>query len=65
MQKILDEQSVVVGESQIIKGQKTVLLEQVQGENFEKTRHVALKFNFNGIAEIIGVFDEFKISFKD
>ena len=27
VQKILDEQSVVVGESQIIKGQKTILLE--------------------------------------
>ena len=48
VQKILDEQSIVVGESQIIDGQKTILLEQLQVKNLEKTRHVALRFDLNG-----------------
>lgn len=60
IQKYLDTNSSVVGESQITKGVKIVLLQQYYGENEEKSRLVALEFNKHGLAEVVGIFDEYK-----
>lgn len=58
VQRILEENTSVVGESQIFKGKKTVLLLQEYGETLEKERFVALQFNSEGLAELVGIFDE-------
>ena len=50
----------MVGESQISRGVKIVLLQQDYGENEEKSRLVALEFNKHGEAVVAGIFDEFK-----
>jgi len=42
VQRFLEENSQVIGESQIYKGKKTVLLEQEYGDNLEYVRMVAL-----------------------
>ena len=42
VQKFLEEHSKVVGESQIYKGRKTVLLEQCYGEGLKTLRYVCL-----------------------
>ena len=50
----------MVGESQITRGNKIVLLQQDYGENNEKSRLVALEFNKHGHADVVGIFDEYK-----
>lgn len=44
VQKLLEENSRVVGESQIYNGRKTVLLEQKYGDSAKQIRYVALLF---------------------
>ena len=56
----MDLNSTVVGESQIFRGNKTVLFEQEWGEENEKMRHIALLFDCNGNGEVVGLFNEFK-----
>ena len=58
----MEEDSKVVGESQIYRGYKTVLFEQEYGDGGDKERHVALQFDSHGDAEIAGIYTEFKDS---
>ena len=64
VQRFLEQDSKVIGESQILRGKKTVLMEQEYGETLDKTRIVALQFNSVGEGIEIGIFDEFKEQIK-
>jgi hypothetical protein len=57
VQRLLDTKSKVIGESQIYKGVKTVLLEQAYGDTVELVRLVALQFDKTGLASVVGMFD--------
>ena len=50
VQKVLEDNCRVVGESQIFESKKTVLLEQEYGETLNKVRYVALQFESTGLA---------------
>lgn len=60
VKRYLEENSTIIGESQISKGKKIVLLEQKYGVEAEKEVVVALQFNSLGKAQVIATFDEFK-----
>lgn len=60
VQDYLEKNSKVVGESQIYRGKKTVLLEQEYGDNGEKSKFVSLSFDSEGLANVVGIYDEFK-----
>ena len=60
IQVYLDQNSKIVGESQIYKGKKTVLLEQKDGEESEKkTRYIALQFDSFGIGKLVGIYNDY------
>ena len=42
---LLEHSEKVIGESQVFRGKKTVLLEDEFGENNEQVRHIALQFS--------------------
>lgn len=65
VQKLLEENSRVVGESQIYNGRKTVLLEQKYGDSAKQIRYVALLFQQNGIGQLVGIFDKPKVQMKE
>ena len=65
VQKFLEEHSKVVGESQIYKGRKTVLLEQCYGEGLKTLRYLCLQFYSKGMAELVGVFVQPKKRMKE
>ena len=48
----------MIGESQIYNGTKSVLLEQKHGEMKNKTQYIMLQFGTDGLAEIVGSYDE-------
>ena len=58
VQRILEENATVVGESQIFNSQKTVLIKQEYGEDLQFERYVALKFSSDGLATVVGIFDK-------
>lgn len=60
IQRYMEEDSKVVGESQIYRGHKTVLFEQEYGDGGDKERHVALQFDSHGDADIAGIYTQFK-----
>ena len=64
VQVLLEQNSRVVGESQIYKGRKTVLLEQRYGEGLRLLRYVTLQFAADGVAELVGIFDQPKAQLK-
>ena len=57
IQRVLEE-SNVIGESQIYNGRKGVLLEQKYGYPNPKTRILLLSFGTDGMAEIVGSYDQ-------
>ncbi len=64
VQKVLEDNCRVVGESQVYESKKTVLLEQEYGDTLNKSRFVALQFESNGLAQIVGIFNEPKAELK-
>ena len=60
VKRYLEENSKIVGESQISLSKKIVLLEQAYGEELEKFRHVALQFNSLGKAQVVAIFDQYR-----
>ena len=64
MQGFLEDNSRVVGESEIYRGRKTVLLEQKYGTGLKLLRYVCLQFSSNGLAEVTGIFNNPKNQIK-
>lgn len=66
MQSLLEKSERVIGESQVFRGRKTVLLEDEfrdvneRGEDVEMVRHITLSFASNGIASTSGIYKDFK-----
>ena len=69
VKRILDDNSKVVGESQILQGRKIILLKEQFGVESEvgehqddkkKERHIALHYDQEGYATIVGIFNDFK-----
>lgn len=59
IQRYIEEHSKIVGESQIYRGNKTVLFEQKHGDELDKKRHIGLQFNSSGLATRAGIFNDF------
>ena len=60
VKRYLEENSTIIGESQISRSKKIVLLEQKYGVENEKSVIVALQFNSLGRAQVVATFDEYK-----
>ena len=60
VQRYLEENSTIIGESQINRSKKIILLEQRYGVELEFSVIVALEFNQLGKAQVLATFDQYK-----
>ena len=57
VQKLLEENSKVVGESKICNGRKIVVLEKRYGIGLNALQYMCLKFSTDGKGSLVGIFD--------
>jgi len=51
---LFETKSKIVGESHIFEGKKTILIEKKVGKNLDKKLHIALEFDSQGQARVVG-----------